>query len=154
MIFKYINKKEWALIAICFVLICAQVFMELEIPGYMNQITMLLVTSGTEIGAILNEGWPMLAFAFGSLLLAIITVGVAAYVAASLAKRLRKMQFDAVESFSMKEVGIFSPASLITRSTNDITQVQIAFVAGIQVLIKAPIMAVLAIIKISNKNLN
>ena len=154
MIFKYINKKEWALIAICFVLICIQVFMELEIPGYMNQITMLLVTPGTQIEAIMNEGWPMLAFALGSLLLAIITVGVAAYVAASLAKRLRKMQFDNVESFSMKEVGMFSPASLITRSTNDITQVQIAFVAGIQVLIKAPVMAVLAIIKISEKDPN
>ena len=153
MIFKYISKKEWSLIAICFVLICTQVYMEIEIPGYMSQITLLLTTGGT-VEQVMNEGWPMLAFALGSLLTAFVTVGVAAYVAASLAKRLRKLQFDNVEAFSMEEIGMFSPASLITRSTNDITQVQIAFVAGLQVLIKAPVMAIWAIIKISNKNLN
>ncbi len=153
MIFKYINKKEWALIAVCFVLIVLQAFMELEIPGYMNQITYLLTTEGT-IGEVMNEGWPMLGFAFGTLLLAIITVGLAAYVAASFAKRLRKMQFDNVASFSMKEINSFSPASLITRSTNDITQIQIAFVVGIQVLVKAPVIAILAILKISDKNPN
>lgn len=153
MIFKYINKKEWALIGVCFVLIVLQAFMELEIPGYMNQITYLLTTEGT-IGEVMNEGWPMLGFAFGTLLLAIITVGLAAYVAASFAKRLRQMQFDNVASFSMKEINSFSPSSLITRSTNDITQIQIAFVAGIQVLVKAPVIAILAILKISDKNPN
>ena len=153
MILKYVSKKEWLLIGICFALIFLQVYMELEIPEYMSQITLLLTNGGT-IEQMMNEGWLMLEFAFGSLLLAIVTAIVAAYVATSLAKRLRKLQFDNVELFSTEEFSIFSPASIITRSTNDVTQVQLAFIAGIQVLIKAPIMIIWAITKISNKDLN
>lgn len=153
MILKYVNKKEWSLVAICFVLICLQVYLELEVPGYMSQITMLLNTGGT-VGQVMDEGWPMMGCAFGSLLAAIVVGAIASYIAASLAKRIRKMQFDNVETFSMEEIGRFSLASLITRSTNDVTQVQMAFAMGMQVLIRAPVMAIWAIIKISNKDMH
>lgn len=153
MILKYVNKKEWSLVAVCFVLICLQVYLELEVPGYMSQITMLLNTGGT-VGQVMDEGWPMMGCAFGSLLAAIVVGAIASYIAASLAKRIRKMQFDNVETFSMEEIGRFSLASLITRSTNDVTQVQMAFAMGMQVLIRAPVMAIWAIIKISNKDMH
>jgi ATP-binding cassette subfamily B multidrug efflux pump len=152
LIFKYINRKEWFFVAVCFVLICLQVFLELEIPGYMSEITMLLNTGGT-VEQVLNEGWPMLGAAFGSLLAAILVGAVAAYIAASLAHRLRKLQFDKVGEFSKAETGKFSLASLITRSTNDVTQVQTAFAMGMQVMMKAPVMAVWAIMKISTKEM-
>lgn len=153
MIFKYVNRKEWFLVAICFVLICLQVFLELEIPGYMSEITLLLTQNGT-VDQVMEQGWPMLAAAFGSLLAAIMVGAVAAYVAASLAQRLRKLQFDKVNSFSKAETGKFSLASLITRSTNDVTQVQMAFAMGMQIVIKAPVMAIWAIYKISDKNIS
>ena len=153
MILKYVSKKEWSLVAVCFVLICLQVYLELEIPGYMSQITTLLTTGGT-VAQVMDEGWPMIACAFGSLLAAIVVGAVAAYVAASLSKRIRKMQFDNVETFSMEEIGRFSLASLITRSTNDVTQVQMAFAMGMQILIKAPVMAIWAIVKISDKDMS
>lgn len=153
MILKYVNKREWSLIAICFLLICLQVYLEIEIPGYMTQITMLLTTGGT-IGQVMAEGWPMLACALGSLMAAIVVGAVATYVAASLGRRVRKMQFDNVEEFSMEEIGRFSLSSLITRSTNDVTQVQMAFAIGMQVLIKAPVMAIWAILKISSKDMH
>ena len=147
------NRKEWFLVAICFVLICLQVFLELEIPGYMSEITLLLTQNGT-VDQVMEQGWPMLAAAFGSLLAAIMVGAVAAYVAASLAQRLRKLQFDKVNSFSKAETGKFSLASLITRSTNDVTQVQMAFAMGMQIVIKAPVMAIWAIYKISDKNIS
>ena len=153
MILRYISKKEWSLVAVCFVLICLQVYLELEIPGYMSEITTLLNTGGT-VAQVMDEGWPMIACAFGSLLAAVVVGAVATYIAASVAKRLRKMQFDSVGTFSKEEIGRFSPASLITRSTNDITQVQTAFAMGMQVLIRAPVMAVWAIIKISDKDMS
>ena len=153
MIFKYVNRKEWSLVGICFVLICLQVYLELEIPGYMSQITMLLTTGGT-VEQVMDQGWPMVAAAFGSLLAAIMVGAVAAYIAASLSQRLRKMQFDRVGAFSRAETGRFSLASLITRSTNDVTQVQMAFAMGMQVVIRAPVMAIWAIVKIADKDMH
>ena len=94
----------------------------------------------------------MLGLAFGSLVTALIVGYIAAYVATSLAKRLRSMQFSKVQSFSANEINKFSTASLITRATNDVTQVQMAVAIGLQVIIKAPIMAGWAIIKISGKS--
>ncbi len=154
MILKYVNKKEWSLIAFCFLLICLQVYLEIEIPGYMTQITIILQTPGGTVGQVIGEGGPMMACAFGSLLAAIVVGAVATYVAASLGRRVRKMQFDNVEDFSMEEIGRFSLSSLITRSTNDVTQVQMAFAIGMQVLIKAPVMAIWAILKISSKDIH
>ena len=122
MIFKYVNRKEWSLVAVCFVLVCFQVYLELEIPGYMAEITTLLTTGGT-VEQVMSQGWPMIGAALGSLLTAILVGAVAAYIAASLAHRLRKLQFDKVGLFSKAETGKFSLASLITRSTNDVTQI-------------------------------
>ncbi len=153
MILKYVSKKEWSLVAVCFVLICFQVYLELEIPGYMSQITTLLTTGGT-VAQVIDEGWSMVACAFGSLIAAVIVGAVATYIAASLSRRIRKMQFDNVEDFSMEEIGRFSLASLITRSTNDVTQVQMAFAMGMQIIIKAPVMAVWAIVKIYDKDIS
>ncbi len=152
MIFKYVNRKEWSLVAVCFVLVCFQVYLELEIPGYMAEITTLLTTGGTA-EQVMSQGWPMIGAALGSLLTAILVGAVAAYIAASLAHRLRKLQFDKVGLFSKAETGKFSLASLITRSTNDVTQVQMAFAIGTQVVMRAPIMAIWALVKISSKDM-
>lgn len=151
MILKYMKKKEWALIAFCVLLITGQVWLDLKIPDYMSSITMAITTGGSMDSVIGYGGW-MLACALSSFALAIITSLIATWIATSLAMRLRELQFEKVESFSMNEINKFSTASLITRSTNDITQIQTAFSMGMQVIIKAPIMAVMAIAKISSKS--
>ncbi len=148
---RYLNAREWALIALCTVLLGAQVWFDLEIPDYMSSITTLIQTGGT-VDQIMSEGWMMIACALGSLATALAVAFVASYIAASLSKRLRSMQYDRVQSFSAAEMSKFSTASLITRSTNDITQVQLAFMMGLQVIIKAPILAVWAMLKITNKS--
>ena len=151
MILKHLKAKEWALIALCTGFIVAQVWIDLEIPDYMYQITRLLQTGGT-VEQVMGEGWPMLGLALTSLGTALVIGYIAAYVATSLAKRIRAMQFHKVQSFSANEINKFSTASLITRATNDVTQVQMAVAIGMQVIVKAPIMAGWAIIKISGKS--
>lgn len=151
MILKYLRWKEWGLIGMCVLLITGQVWLDLKIPDYMSSITMAITTGGTVNSVIGYGGW-MLACALASFALALITSFIASWIAASLGARLRELQFEKVESFSMNEINKFSTASLITRSTNDITQIQTAFSVGMQIIIKAPIMAVMAIAKISSKN--
>ncbi|MCG7840490.1 MAG: ABC transporter ATP-binding protein, partial [Methanomassiliicoccales archaeon] len=151
MILKYLKTKEWALIGVCTALIVLQVWLDLEIPDYMYTITNLIQTGGS-VEQVMGEGWPMLAFALGSLLTALVIGYLAAYVATSLSKRLRTMEFSKVQSFSANEINKFSTASLITRATNDVTQVQMAVAIGLQVIIKAPILAGWAILKISGKS--
>ncbi len=151
MILKHLKAKKWALIALCTGFIVAQVWIDLEIPDYMYQITRLLQTGGT-VEQVMGEGWPMLGLALTSLGTALVIGYIAAYVATSLAKRIRAMQFHKVQSFSANEINKFSTASLITRATNDVTQVQMAVAIGMQVIVKAPIMAGWAIIKISGKS--
>ncbi|HQN76574.1 MAG TPA: ABC transporter ATP-binding protein, partial [Methanomassiliicoccales archaeon] len=151
MILKHLKAKEWALIALCTGFIVLQVWIDLEIPDYMYHITKLLQTRGT-VEQVMGEGWPMLGLALISLGTALVIGYIAAYVATSLAKRIRAMQFQKVQSFSANEINKFSTASLITRATNDVTQVQMAVAIGMQVIVKAPIMAGWAIIKISNKS--
>lgn len=151
MILKYLKGKEWGLIAFCTLLIIAQVWLDLKIPDYMYEITTLIQTGGT-VGEILDPGVRMMLCALGSLAMALAVGYMSAYVAASLSKRLRTMEFEKVQSFSAAEINRFSTASLITRSTNDITQVQMAFAMGMQIIIKAPILAVWAIFKISDKS--
>ncbi|MCK9322566.1 MAG: ABC transporter ATP-binding protein [Candidatus Methanomethylophilaceae archaeon] len=151
MILKYLKGKEWGIIVACVVLIGLQVYLDLEIPGYMSAITNIISTHGTS-DMVMAEGWGMIACALGSLVSSIIVGYMATWVATSLSKRLRELQFDKVESFSMEEINKFSTASLITRSTNDITQIQTALAMGLQITIKAPILAVWAIIKISGKS--
>lgn len=150
-ILRSITAKEWALIALTAVLVLLMVYLELEIPGYMSEIT-TYVETGADVDLIVDAGLRMLACAFGTLILSVVVSAVAAWVAASLARRLRRMEFERVESFSIDEMNRFSTASLITRSTNDITQIQNTIAIGLVMLMRAPIMAVMAITKIADKN--
>ncbi len=148
---KNFRKKEWIFAGISLALIILQVWMDLTMPDYMSEITTLVQTPGSEMTDILIAGGKMLLFALGSLSASVVTAVCASKIASEFAAILRSRLFRKVQSFSMEEIGRFSAASLITRSTNDITQVQMLIVMGLQMLIKAPIMAVWAICKISGK---
>lgn len=150
-LFKNFRKREWMLAGISLAFIVLQVWMDLTMPDYMSEITTLVQTPGSEMADILIAGGKMLLFALGSLVASVATAICAAKIASEFAAILRSKLFRKVQSFSMEEIGRFSAASLITRSTNDITQVQMLIVMGLQMLIKAPIMAVWAICKISGK---
>ena len=150
-ILKYMRKKDWWLVAASIVFIVVQVWLDLRLPDYMADITKLLEIPGSEMKDVLSAGAKMLECALGSLASSIIVAGFAARVAAELGAQLREKQFDRVEAFSMAEIGGFSTASLITRSTNDVTQVQMIVAMGLQVFIKAPITAVWAITLIAGK---
>ena len=151
-LFKNVKKKEWMLACLAILFIVLQVWLELTMPDYMSEITMLIQTPGSEMSDILTEGVKMLLCALGSLVASVVTAICASKIAANFSATLRGKLFNKVQSFSMEEIGHFSTASLITRSTNDITQVQMLIVMGLQVLIKAPITAVWAICKISGKS--
>ncbi len=151
-VFNNLTKKDWTYICFSVVFIFVQVWLDLKMPDYMSEITMLVQTDGSVLSDILTAGGKMLACALGSLAASIIVAIFAAGIAANFAANLREKLFSKVQSFSMQEIGGFSTASLITRSTNDITQVQMLVVMGLQMLIKAPITAVWAIVKISGKN--
>ncbi|WP_379142915.1 ABC transporter ATP-binding protein [Paenibacillus sp. sgz500992] len=151
-ILKYLKPKEWALVGFSLLFIVAQVWLDLELPGYMSDITRLIQTPGSEMSEIITAGVWMLLCALGSLATSIIVAGIAARTAANFSSRLRSKLFDKVQSFSMEEINNFSTASLITRSTNDITQVQMLIVIGLQLLLKAPILAVWAMLKITGKS--
>lgn len=152
-IFKYLKPREWLMAAISLIFIVAQVWLDLRLPDYMSEITKLTQTPGSAMSDIWLNGGYMLLCALGSLVAAIIVGYFAAKIAALLSQRLRSLLFNKVESFSMEEINRFSTSSLITRSTNDITQIQMLVVMGLQLVIKAPITAVWAIIKISDKGL-
>ncbi|SDE99378.1 ATP-binding cassette, subfamily B [Fontibacillus panacisegetis] len=151
-ILKYLNPKEWALFGVSLLFIVAQVWLDLELPNYMGKITQLVQTPGSEMSEIIATGGWMLLCALGSLATSIVVAGIAARIAANFSSRLRSKLFDRVQSFSMEEINSFSTASLITRSTNDITQVQMLIVIGLQLLVKAPILAVWALLKITGKS--
>ncbi len=150
-ILKYMRKKEWLLILCSLVFIVGQVYLDLKLPDYMAKITMLIKTPGSTMSDVLTSGGWMLLCTLGSVISSVIVAGFAARVASNLSMRLRELQFNKVEAFSMEEINGFSTASLITRSTNDITQVQMLIAMGLQLLIKAPITAVWAITKIAGK---
>jgi ATP-binding cassette subfamily B protein len=150
-IFKYLKPKEWLMAGISLIFIVTQVWLELRLPEYMSEITTLTQTPGSEASDIWLHGGYMLLCALGSLLAAIVVGHLAAKIGASFSQRLRSLLFNKVESFSMEEIDRFSTSSLITRSTNDITQVQMLVVLALQLVIKAPIMAVWAITKIAGK---
>lgn len=152
-IFKYLEKKDWAFVLCSLVFIVTQVWLELKMPDYMSKITVLVQTEGSNMKEILIAGGSMLLCALGSLLSAFIVGYFVAKIAAGLAMRLREMVYNKTMSFSMEEINKFSTSSLINRSTNDITQIQTFVAIGLQALIKAPIMAVWAIVKIAGKGL-
>ncbi len=149
---KKLTWKDFILAAAAFVFIIVQVWLSLTMPDYMSEITKLVQTKGSKMNDILIAGGKMLACALGSLLAAVCTSICASKISSNFSANLRGQVFHKVQSFSMEEIGNFSTASLITRSTNDITQVQMLIVMGLEVLLKAPIMAVWALCKISTKN--
>ena len=150
-IFRYIKPREWVMAVISLGFIIFQVWLDLEIPSYMTDITKLTQTQGSAMSDIWRTGGNMLLCALGSMATAIIVGFFASRIGASFSQRLRSMLFNKVESFSMEEINYFSTSSLITRSTNDVTHVQMLVVMGLQLAIKAPVMAVAAIIRIAGK---
>ncbi|MBQ3469544.1 ABC transporter ATP-binding protein [Candidatus Saccharibacteria bacterium] len=149
---KNFPQKDIFLVVVVLALICFQVFLDLRLPEYMSEITQLINTENPEVSEILASGSKMLLCAFGSMASAMFVGYLIANISASFSMRLRKRLFSKVENLSMAEINRFSIASLITRTTNDITQVQMLIVMGLQMMIKAPITAVWAIIKILDKS--
>lgn len=152
-ILKNLTKKDLFCILLVIVFTCVQIFLDLTLPDYMSEITMLVQTEGTQMSDIISAGSKMLLCAMGSLMMAMLVAIIVARVASNFSYLIRNKVFNKVMSFSMKEINTFSTSSLITRTTNDITQVQMLVVMGMQMLIKAPITAIWAILKISNKNM-
>ena len=153
--FKLLNnlgKKEWILAVICLVLIVGQVWLELKMPDYMSEITVLVQTEGSQMSEILKNGGYMIACALGSLISAVIVGYLVANISATFSMNIRKKLFSKVEALATHEVKTFSTSSLITRTTNDITQIQMVVAMGLQLAIKAPITAVWAVTKILNKS--
>ena len=150
-LFKCLNRRNICYMVICITLIVCQVWLDLRMPDYVSNITVLVQTEGSSIFEILEQGLYMLLCAFGSLVSAIVVGYFATDVASDFARNLRKRIFDKVQYFGIEEIKKFSTSSLITRTTNDVTQVEILIGMGLQLLIKAPIMAVWAILKIFNK---
>lgn len=148
---KKLKPKQWLYILVCVALIVLQVYLDLKLPDYMASITKIVQTEGSLVKDVLGEGAKMLICAFGSLLSAVVVSYFVTKVASTFSRDLRKDIFEKVLSFSMEEIKNFSTSSLITRTTNDITQVQMLIAMGMQMLIKAPIMAVWAIMKIYGK---
>lgn len=151
-ILKHLRWKEWLLVAACVVLIVGQVQLDLALPDYMSEITRLVQTEGSQMRDILLAGGKMLLCALGSMLLTVCTTFFTAQIASRFSARLRGEMYRKVVGFSNEEINRFSTASLITRTTNDISQLQMFFSFGMQSLIKAPVMAFIAVGKISTKS--
>ena len=150
-IMKYLSKAEIGQMLIALVTIVGQVYFDLKLPDYMSDITTLVETPGSDMKDIWIAGGKMLLISLGSVACAVITGYIAARVAASFTQRLRSLEFRKVESFGPAEMSKFSTASLITRSTNDITQIQMFITMGLQLIVKSPIMAVWAVCKIAGE---
>lgn len=149
---KYIHKRQWLYIVICVLFIVGQVWLDLKLPDYMSAVTTLVQTPGSAMRDILTQGGYMMLCALGSLISSIIVGYFAAKVAAGLAKTLREKIYEKTLLFSMEEIDRFSAASLINRTTNDVTQIQNLVAMGLQAIVKAPIMAVWAVVKIAGKS--
>lgn len=150
-IFKYLGKKGWVLFIISVLFIIVEVYLQLEIPTYMQNITKLLQSERSSLSEIWENGWMMLGYAGLTFLAAVITTFFSSYVGSILSRNLRSKVFDSVQSFSMEEMNKFSTPSLITRTTNDVMQVQMFFGMGLNSLIKAPTMIILAYLKMRSK---
>ena len=151
-IFKNLSKKDYFYIFLIIVLIVFHVYFDLKIPEYMSTITKIVETKSDDTIEILRQGSMMILCAFLSLIASIIVGYLTATIAATFTKKTRRKLFDKVESFSMNEIKEFKVSSLITRTTNDITNIQMFISMGLQLLIKAPITAIWAITKILNKS--
>ena len=158
-VLKRLNAKEIIMILLAVAFVCLNVYLELRIPDYMSDITRLLSTKGTAVKDIFAwdvdaPGMRMILLSLGSFLSSVVVGFMAARVAASFSTRLRDDVFHSVMNFSDAEIKKFSIPSLLTRTTNDITQIQLVFTMGIQVITKGPIMAIWAVTKIADKNHN
>ncbi len=151
-IFKNIGKRDIPLIFIAVVFVACMVWLDLKLPDYMSEITTLISTGNSDLSPVIQAGAKMLGCAFASLLLSVAVSFCAARVASDFSANVRERLFDSVQNFSLAEINHFSTASLVTRSTNDVTQVQMLIVMGLMVIVRAPIMATWAIIKISGKS--
>lgn len=149
---KNFTKKEWLLTIVVCALVVFQVWLDLKLPDYMSEITKLVQTEGSEMSEILENGGYMLACAIGSMAAAVVTGYITANISSNFSKNLRSKLFRKIESLSMNEIKKFSTSSLITRTTNDITQVEMVIAMGLQLMLKAPITAVWAVTKILNKS--
>lgn len=152
-LFKNFSKKDIFYIILCILFIVVQVWLDLKLPDYMSEITVLVQSEDSTLNDILIQGVYMLGCAFGSLISAVIVGYFSSMIAADFSLDLRKQIFRRVEDFGTEEIKNFSTSSLITRTTNDVTQVEMLIAMGLQMLIKAPIMAVWAISKIVNKSI-
>ncbi len=152
-IFKCLKRREWAYVVISLCLIVVQVWLDLKLPEYMSEITVLVQTEGSVMADILAAGGMMLACAIGALVLTVIVGFFSARIATTISMRLREKVYQKTISFAMADMNRFSTGSLITRTTNDITQVQTLISIGYIALFRAPLMAVYGIIKILDKNL-
>ena len=151
-IIKRLSKIDVIAFILCFILTAAQVWLELRIPDYMSEITKLVQTAGSSMDDILSQGGHMLICAFASLLCAVISIFFASFIGSSFSRKLRKEVFESVEEYGMEEIKVFSTSSLITRTTNDITQIEMLITMGMHAMLRAPIMCVLAISKIIGKS--
>ena len=152
-LFKNLKKKEIIGIIISIVLVVFQVWLELTMPEYMSEITRLVQTEGSEMSEIIKNGVMMLSCALGSLISSVVVCFLAAYIASGFAQNIRTKIFNKIQSFSTSEMKKFQTSSLITRTTNDVTQVDMVIGMGLQLMVKAPIMAVWAVLKIINKGI-
>lgn len=149
---KNLSWKEWLMIAVSILLIVGQVWLDLKLPDYMNEITTLIQQENREMSKVWIAGGYMLACALGSALLSVVVGFFSARIGSALGLNLRQKVYNQIQSYSKSEMKKFSTSSLITRSTNDITQVQMFIAMGLQVIIKAPVLAVWAIVKILGKS--
>ena len=148
---KGFTKKDWLTILVGIVFIVAQVWLDLKLPDYMSEITVLVQTEGSAMSDIIMQGVYMLLCAFGSLVFAVITGYLMASLSSNFSMTIREKLFKKVENLAIQDIKKFSTSSLITRTTNDVTQIQMLIAMGLQLLIKAPITAVWAVTKILNK---
>ncbi len=151
-LFKNLNKKEFIYALLCVILVVLQVWLDLKLPDYMSEITVLVQTEGSKMSDIIQNGMYMILCALGSLVFAIGAGYFAAHIASVFSKNTRKQIFNKVQNLDTEEIKSFQTSSLITRTTNDVTQIEMLVAMGLQLLIKAPITAVWAITKILNKS--
>ena len=150
-ILKYMEKKDWMVFLASIVFIVFQVFLDLKLPDYMSEITTLVETQGSQMSQVFAAGGKMLLCSLGSMISSVGVMVLAARMASDFGAHLRELQYDQVEAFSMGEINRFSTASLITRSTNDITQIQMFVAMGLEDMVKAPITGIWAVTKIAGK---
>ena len=147
-----LRRREWTMAAVCTVLILGQIYFDLSLPDYMSNLTVLIKTPGSTMSDILDTGLKMLGCTLASAALCVICGYLTAKVAAGFSFSIRENIFHKIADFGQQEMMSFSVPSLINRTTNDITQVQMLVAIGLQILIKSPVMAVWAIIKIVGKS--